>query len=103
MLCITHLPQIAARGVDAVPHREARSGRSHGDRVDRLDDDARVEEIARMIGGAAVTEPVRASARELLTPGTTVGEGESERRKAKAKVDGRNGQEDISSKRSAAR
>jgi hypothetical protein len=45
--------------------------------VERLDSARRVEEIARMIGGAAVTAPVRASARELLAAGAR---GESESR-----------------------
>ena len=45
--------------------------------------EGRVDEVARMIGGAAITEPVRASARELLE---TAAKPEGERRKAKAKV-----------------
>jgi DNA repair protein RecN (Recombination protein N) len=66
VLCITHLPQIAARA--STQFRIEKSVR--GDRtvtsVERLDDQGRVEEISRMIGGASVTEPVRASARDLL-------------------------------------
>jgi len=83
VLCITHLPQIAARG--ATQFRIEKSVR--GDRtvtsVERLDADGRVDEVARMIGGAAITEPVRASARELLE---TAAKPQRERRKAKAKV-----------------
>ena len=83
VLCITHLPQIAARG--ATQFRIEKSVR--GDRtvtsVERLDADGRVDEVARMIGGAAITEPVRASARELLE---TAAKPQGERRKAKAKV-----------------
>ena len=83
VLCITHLPQIAARG--ATQFRIEKSVR--GDRtvtsVERLDADGRVDEVARMIGGAAITEPVRASARELLE---TAAQPQGERRKAKAKV-----------------
>jgi hypothetical protein len=37
--------------------------------VERLDDAGRVEEIARMMGGASVSGQVRASARELLEQG----------------------------------
>jgi DNA repair protein RecN (Recombination protein N) len=67
VLCITHLPQIAARA--STHFRIDKSVRR--DRtvttVQRLDGDSRIEEIGRMIGGASVTESVRASARELLS------------------------------------
>jgi DNA repair protein RecN (Recombination protein N) len=83
VLCITHLPQIAARG--ATQFRIEKSVR--GDRtvtsVERLDAEGRVDEVARMIGGTAITEPVRASARELLE---SAAKPQGERRKAKAKV-----------------
>jgi DNA repair protein RecN (Recombination protein N) len=66
VLCITHLPQIAARA--ATQFRIDKTIRR--DRtvtvVQRLDGPGRIEEIGRMIGGASVTESVRASARELL-------------------------------------
>jgi DNA repair protein RecN (Recombination protein N) len=66
VLCITHLPQIAARGtthfrIDKTIRRERTVTA-----VQRLDEPGRIEEIGRMIGGASVTESVRASARELL-------------------------------------
>jgi DNA repair protein RecN (Recombination protein N) len=67
VLCITHLPQIAARG--ATHFRIDKTVRR--DRtvtvVQRLEAEGRIEEIGRMIGGASVTESVRASARELLS------------------------------------
>ena len=73
VLCITHLPQIAARAsthfrIDKTIRRD-RTVTS----VQRLDASGRIEEIGRMIGGASVTEAVRASARELLTTSTTSG------------------------------
>jgi DNA repair protein RecN (Recombination protein N) len=66
VLCITHLPQIAARAsthfrIDKAVRRDRTVTT-----VQRLDGDGRIEEIGRMIGGASVTESVRASARELL-------------------------------------
>jgi DNA repair protein RecN (Recombination protein N) len=66
VLCITHLPQIAACA-DAHFQIEKRvvNGRTHTS-VKRLDADARVEELGRMLGGASVTDPIRASAREML-------------------------------------
>jgi DNA repair protein RecN (Recombination protein N) len=67
VLCITHLPQIAARAtthfrIDKTIRRERTSTS-----VQRLDEPGRIEEIGRMIGGASVTDAVRVSARELLT------------------------------------
>jgi DNA repair protein RecN (Recombination protein N) len=89
VLCITHLPQIAARGH---AHFQISKTVAHGrtqTRVTRLSDAERVEELARMIGGAAPTEGSRAAARELLgsdseSEAITKGESESPRR-AKAK------------------
>ena len=76
VLCITHLPQISAQ---ATTHfrieKNIRGGRTLTS-VDRLNEAARVEEIARMIGGTVVTDHVRATARELLA-GKARGESES--------------------------
>ena len=66
ILCITHLPQIAA--VAQTHYRvekRLRSGRTLTG-VKRLEGDARVDEIARMAAGGRVTETARAHARELL-------------------------------------
>jgi DNA repair protein RecN (Recombination protein N) len=66
VLCITHLPQIAAAGhVHFHISKHVANGRTHT-QVVRLTDAARVEELARMIGGAAPTDAARAAARELL-------------------------------------
>jgi DNA repair protein RecN (Recombination protein N) len=76
VLCITHLPPIAAQ---ATTHfrieKNVRAGRTLTS-VDRLSDAARVGEVARMIGGTVVTDHVRATARELLA-GKARGESES--------------------------
>ncbi len=66
VLCITHLPQIAAFAdahyrVDKLTER----GRTTT-RVTQLSEDERVEELARMLGGAKVTESARQHARELI-------------------------------------
>jgi DNA repair protein RecN (Recombination protein N) len=77
VLCITHLPQIAAAGhVHFHISKSVANGRTQT-RVVRLDRHERVEELARMIGGALPTDAARAAARELL--------GESEQ-KSKAKA-----------------
>jgi DNA repair protein RecN (Recombination protein N) len=83
VLCITHLPQIAARGATQFRIEKSVRGNRTVTSVERLDAEGRVDEVARMIGGVAITEPVRASARELLE---TAAKPQGERRKAKAKV-----------------
>ncbi|MCC7044693.1 MAG: DNA repair protein RecN [Acidobacteria bacterium] len=73
VLCITHLPQVAARaGAHFHISKTVRDGRTTST-LSRLDDAGREREIARMIAGADVSARVLASARELL-----VGRGESE-------------------------
>jgi DNA repair protein RecN (Recombination protein N) len=66
VLCVTHLPQIAAFA-DAHFHvsKLERRGRTETI-VEHLDADARREEMARMLGGARVTDSARAHAEELL-------------------------------------
>jgi DNA repair protein RecN (Recombination protein N) len=83
VLCITHLPQIAARGETQFRIEKSVRGDRTVTSVERLDAEGRIDEVARMIGGTAITEPVRASARELLE---SAAKPQGERRKAKAKV-----------------
>jgi len=87
VLCITHLPQIAAYGAHQYRIRkEVRDGRTSTE-VDVLDRAGREAELARMIGGADVTAAARESAREMLRirQGESEGytKGESERAKTK--------------------
>jgi len=86
VLCITHLPQVAAH---ATTHfritKEVRQGRTLTI-VTRLIDTERIGELARMLGGARVTDGTRATAREMvaLSASESKAKGESERAKAKA-------------------
>jgi DNA repair protein RecN (Recombination protein N) len=66
VLCITHLPQIAAYG--ATHYRIAKSIRDERTltEVAKLSAREREDELARMIAGAQVSASVRASAREML-------------------------------------
>jgi DNA repair protein RecN (Recombination protein N) len=89
VLCITHLPQIAARGSSHLHiSKEVRGGRTVTV-VTRLEGEEREKEIARMIAGAAISDQVVASAREMLAARRVVeqkAKGESESRlPAKAK------------------
>jgi DNA repair protein RecN (Recombination protein N) len=67
VLLVTHAPQVAARA-----ERHFRITRI-GDktRVTLLDDAARLEEVARMLSGASVTEEARAAARRLIDEART--------------------------------
>jgi DNA repair protein RecN (Recombination protein N) len=76
VLCITHLPQIAAYGHTHYSiSKSVKQGRT-STRVDRLGADARQEELARMIGGSDVSAVVRASAREMLASRKSRAKGE---------------------------
>jgi DNA repair protein RecN (Recombination protein N) len=66
VLCITHLPQVAAFGDAHFRVTKQAAGGRTVTRVERLDDDARETEVARMMGGQAVSAGVRAGARDLL-------------------------------------
>jgi len=85
VLCITHLPQVAAHAaVHFLITKEVRHGRTLT-RVARLAEPQRVEELARMVGGAEVTEGATTTARELLSMAASEDrtKGESETAKAK--------------------
>ena len=71
VFAITHLPQIASRAHHHIRvQKGAKDGVTTAD-VQVLDGDARVEEIARMLGGDADSATSRAHAREQLAAATT--------------------------------
>ena len=73
VLCITHLPQIAAHGGTHYRiTKTVRNGRTMTS-VARVAARDREEELARMIGGSAITSTVLASAREMLASRGTDG------------------------------
>ena len=62
VLLVTHSPQVAARAA-----RHFRISRAKDKtKIEMLTDDERLEEIARMLSGANVTEEARAAARRLM-------------------------------------
>lgn len=67
VVCITHLPQIASRPSDHFQIEKQLSDGRTVVRVRRLSDEERVEELARMLGGAAPTETAFTHAREMLS------------------------------------
>jgi len=87
VLCITHLPQIAARADRQFAITKAVRGSRTVTDVRPLDGPAREQELARMIGGDAVTPQLLQSAQEMIASRQAKGEqkakGESESRKTK--------------------
>ena len=66
VLCVTHLPQVAAcANWQWQVSKRAQDGQLRS-RVVALDDAARVEEIARMLGGVEITAITRQHASEML-------------------------------------
>ena len=66
VLCVTHLPQVAARGQH---HFQVSKQQSQGvteSSISKLDAHARIEEVARMLGGIKITPTTRKHAQELL-------------------------------------
>ena len=66
VLCVTHQPQIARFADSHLLVRKETAGARTVVSVENLDRRARVEEIARMLTGAEITESARRHARELL-------------------------------------
>lgn len=66
VLCVTHLPQIAAMGdIHMLIAKSERDGRTYTT-VTPLDFEGRKQELARIIGGAKITETTLESAAEML-------------------------------------
>ena len=66
VLCVTHLPQMAAlANTHLLIAKEERNGRTYTT-VTPLDFDGRKRELARIIGGATITETTLKSAEEML-------------------------------------
>lgn len=78
VLCITHLPQIAAAAdTHFVVEKHVTGGRTRAT-VSMLSADERVRELSRMLAGREITDTVRASANELLASRRGQAKGEHE-------------------------
>lgn len=66
VLCVTHLPQVASQANQHFEVSKQSSADRTVSRIEVLDTKARVEEIARMLGGLEITPTTRKHARELL-------------------------------------
>lgn len=67
VLCVTHLPQVAARGAHHYEVRKATSDGGTLSMIQALNQQGRVDELARMLGGLTITDTTRRHAREMLT------------------------------------
>ena len=68
IICITHLPQVAAWGLSHfVVTKQVEGGRTQT-RIRPVAEADRIDEIARMLGGADLTSVTVEHARELLKP-----------------------------------
>ena len=66
VLCVTHLPQIAALGDAHFQVEKRAEGERTRTNVVRLDEDGRVHELSRLVGGAADSESSLSHARHML-------------------------------------
>ena len=66
VLCVTHLPQVAAQAHQQLRVAKFTDGRHTRTSVTALNDAERIEELARMLGGVQITARARAHALEML-------------------------------------
>jgi DNA repair protein RecN (Recombination protein N) len=69
VLCVTHLPQVAAQGGSHLRVAKISDGKATHTQITTLEGAARVEEIARMLGGVSITDKAREHASEMLEAG----------------------------------
>lgn len=66
VICVTHLPQVAAQGHQHLFISKRVENETVRSSIKQLDDAARTQEIARMLGGVEITDQSLAHAREML-------------------------------------
>jgi DNA repair protein RecN (Recombination protein N) len=66
VLVITHLPQVAAQGAQHLNVKKIQKDQMTLSTIESLDQHARIEEVARMLGGVEVTQTTRSHAIEML-------------------------------------
>ena len=89
VLCVTHLPQVASQADHQVRVSKRTAGGTTRTALEALEGDARVEELARMLGGTKITARTREHAREMLegsqAKAASSGAGSSRARSGRAK------------------
>lgn len=66
VICITHLPQVAAQAHQQLQVNKKQGRSSTHIEITQLNQQQRIEEIARMLGGVNLTETTRLHAKEML-------------------------------------
>ncbi|GAA5186268.1 DNA repair protein RecN [Ferrimonas gelatinilytica] len=66
VFCVTHLPQVAGNGHQHMFVSKQTQGRSTETQMLPLQGEARIDELARLLGGDVITDNTRANASELL-------------------------------------
>jgi DNA repair protein RecN (Recombination protein N) len=66
VLCVTHLPQVAAQGHAHLRVSKVSDGESTRTRIEKLDANGRRDELARMLGGVEITRETKAHAKQML-------------------------------------
>jgi DNA repair protein RecN (Recombination protein N) len=66
VICVTHLPQVASKGHQQLFVEKSNDRKQTQTSIRRLNDNDRVEEIARLLGGSNITATTKANASELL-------------------------------------
>ena len=69
VLCVTHLPQVAAQCHQHLFVSKFTEKDATYSRIESLDDQGRISEVARMLGGVDMTEQTIAHAREMFVKG----------------------------------
>lgn len=65
IICITHLPQIAAMADNHYLIEKNVNNGNTETKIEMLDEEASIDELARMLGGAEITSAVKENAREM--------------------------------------
>lgn len=66
VLCVTHQPQVASKGHTHLFVSKQSTKKTVSTALQVLDEQEKIEEIARMLGGIAITDQSRAHAKEML-------------------------------------
>ena len=70
-MCVTHLPQVAGCGHQQLFVAKQTKGGKTETHMHRLDNEQRVGELARLLGGSEITASTLANAKELLIAAQT--------------------------------
>ncbi|WP_323751676.1 DNA repair protein RecN [Marinobacter sp.] len=69
VLCVTHLPQVAAQSHQHLFVSKFTEKEATFSRIEALNDQGRIDEVARMLGGVDMTEQTIAHAKEMVVKG----------------------------------